>query len=335
MNRNFSINRYFDRIGATHRPRYRFAGTTQQQFEAWQSQLLPKVLATLGRMPPKVSLNPQIEKEWRQDGLIKQRIVFDVEEDLSVAALLFRPDNARGRLPAILACHGHSPGAKHSSMGLEPGEMHNAYGLRMAQAGFVTIGIDWRGFGERNDNYSGQRDLCNLHYLRASILGMTVLGMDLHDGMCAIDYLCQQEFVDPQRIGVMGLSFGGTMATWLALCDRRIRAVNVICYSVLFAEYGLHEINFCGSQITPGIFELCDVPDVQGLIAPRPLLIEIGTQDRCFNLDMSMRAFGEVQKIYAAAGARDRLELDCFQGNHRWGGNKSVEFFRRWLGQAG
>jgi hypothetical protein len=217
--------------------------------------------------------------------------------------------------------------------------MNYDYGLQLARAGFVTMSIDWRGFGERDDrlkphyhDLTNGRDLCNLHYLRASILGITVLGMDVHDGISAIDFLCDQRFVDERRIGVMGLSFGGTMATWLSICDARIRATDLACCSDRFADFGMRDVNFCGSQITPGLYALCDVPDLQGLIAPRPLLIEIGVHDDCFRLDSAMSCFREVEAIYEAAGARDQLQLDLFEGGHRWGGNKSVDFFRQSLG---
>jgi dienelactone hydrolase len=334
MSRNFSINQHFMQLAGKHRPRHRFSGTTRDDFDAWHAALHPKVIASLGRLPERVPLNPEVESEWREGGLLKRRVLLDVEDGLSVTALICRPDRASERLPAILCCHGHTAHAKRDVMGLEFGEQHNAYGLSLARSGFVTIAIDWRGFGERNDNYEGNRDLCNLHYLRASILGMTVLGMDIHDGMRAIDYLCELDFVDPQRIGAMGLSFGGTMATWLAICDPRIKAADVICYSVRFTDFGLRDINFCGSQITPGIFDLCDVPDLHGLIAPRPLLIEIGTQDECFQIDQATSCFHEVEKIYEAAGVRHLLELDLFDGGHRWGGNKSVEFFRKHLAES-
>ena len=76
------------------------------------------------------------------------------------------------------------------------------------------------------------------------------------------------------------------------------------------------------------------MPDLHGLIAPRPLLVEIGTFDECFKLDSAMSCFRVVEQIYAAAGARDRLELDVFEGGHKWGGNKSLEFFRAHLGAA-
>ena len=353
MPRNLSINAHFRSRAAKHVPRYRFA--PGRDFGCWQHELLAAARATLGRMPDKVPLNAEIQAEWREDGLIKQRVIFDVEQGLSVVAYVFRPENLRSRLPAILACHGHGPFGKEPVMGNRSTPQLSAeivnhnydYGLQMALAGFAVIAIDWRGFGERDDrrkpNFNDvdvqhpgtKRDLCNLHYLRETVFGSSVLGMDVHDGMRALDYLCQQDFVDANRIGVMGLSFGGCMATWMAICDPRIKAADVICYSDRFADFGMRDVNFCGSQITPGLYDLCDVPDLHGLIAPRPLLVEIGTFDECFKLDSAMSCFKEVERIYGAAGARDCLVLDLFEGGHKWGGNKSLEFFREHLGGGG
>jgi len=357
MARNLSINAHFRARAARHVPRYRFGATAAaagQSFARWQAELIPAVRATLGRMPEKVPLNAEIQAEWREDGLIKQRVIFDVEQGLSAVAYVFRPENLPGRLPAILACHGHGPFGKEPVMGNRSTPQlaaeivnHNYdYGLQMSLAGFAVIAIDWRGFGERDDrrkpNFNDvdvqhpgmKRDLCNMHYLRETVFGSTVLGADVHDGMRALDYLCQQDFVDSDRIGVMGLSFGGCMATWMAICDARVKAADVICYSDRFADFGIRDVNFCGSQITPALYDLCDVPDLHGLIAPRPLLIEIGSFDECFKLDSAMSCFKEVEKIYSAAGARDCLVLDLFEGGHKWGGNKSLEFFREHLGGA-
>lgn len=346
MNRNLSVNAYFRQLASKHTPKYRFSGSSKEDWQKWQKELLPAVKATLGRLPEKVDLNPEIMVEWQEEGLIKQKLVFDVEPGLSATAYLFRPAQAKGKLPGILACHGHGPFGKETVMGNRSSaelraniEQHNYdYGLQMAKAGYAVIAIDWRGFGERddrsrpylNDNI-GERDICNVHYLRANIIGMTVLGMNLNDAGCALDYLCSRDFVDSERIGAMGLSFGGTMSTWTSIFDQRIKASSIMCYSDRFANFGMADANFCGSQITPSLFELCDLPDLQGLIAPRPLLIEIGTYDDCFFVDPAMSCFNEVEKIYAAAGARDKLELDLFEGGHRWNGRKTLDFFKKSL----
>jgi dienelactone hydrolase len=344
--RNLSIQRQFEAVAAEHTPRFRFQGSTAEDWRAWRHSLLPQVQATLGRTLEPVPRNAEVIAEWQEDGLIKRKFIFDVEKNLSVVGYVFRPEDASGPLPGILCCHGHGAFGKESVMGNGVSEevrrniaLHNYdYGLQMARAGFVTIAIDWRGFGDRDDRRKPHdvdkahgRDLCNIHYIRATILGMTMLGLNLHDARCTLDYLCDQDFVDPDRLGVMGLSFGGTMATWISITDARIKAADIICYSDRFADFAIRDTNFCGSQITPGLYELCDVPDLHGLIAPRPLLVEIGIHDECFLIDSAMSCYREVAKIYAAAGMSDKLELDLFGGPHAWGGNKSIDFFTRHL----
>ncbi|HUU94850.1 MAG TPA: hypothetical protein VM487_03855, partial [Phycisphaerae bacterium] len=84
MTRNFSVNEYFRKQGLQHRPTFRFAGHSKDDWRAWRAALLPALKASLGRMPSRVPLNPEIVSETREDGLVKQRVVFDVEEGLSV-----------------------------------------------------------------------------------------------------------------------------------------------------------------------------------------------------------------------------------------------------------
>ncbi|KXB05372.1 hypothetical protein AKJ51_05105 [candidate division MSBL1 archaeon SCGC-AAA382A20] len=346
MERNLSVNKYFRKLAADHVPSHRFDGDTREEWKKWKEDLKPRLIDTLGKMPEKVPLDPETTARWEEDGLVKERVLFNVEDGLSAAAYVFRPNDIEEPVPGILACHGHGAFGKEPVMGNDSSpelaqniRQHNYdYGLQMAKEGYAVIAIDWRGFGERDDrrkpNYNDVfhgRDICNIHFIRAAVLGMTLLGMDVHDGSCALDYLCDQDYVDPDRIGVMGLSFGGTMTTWMALCDDRIKAADIICYSDRFAHFGMRDVNFCGSQITPGLYELCDVPDLHGLIAPRPLLVEIGVHDECFRVDSAMSCFKEVEKIYSAAECEDKLELDLFEGGHQWSGRKTRHFFEEHL----
>jgi dienelactone hydrolase len=208
----------------------------------------------------------------------------------------------------------------------------------MAQAGFVTYGIDWMGKGERLENSKpnwraggAERDWCNIYYLHATMLGMTSISVNVAHGIAATDFVSKLPGVDGRRLGVMGLSGGGTMTVWMAFCDKRVKAAEIICYSDLWEYFGLRDGNYCGMQVAPGLYKLVDLPDLQGLLAPKPLLIDIGAYDACFRVDGALECFKGLEKIYRAAGAREKLQLDYFPGEHAWGGNKSVDFFREHL----
>jgi len=214
------------------------------------------------------------------------------------------------------------------------------YGHVMARQGFITYAIDWIGFGERNDNakpnflnHNYGRDWCNLYYLHATMLGMTSISINVSHGMAATDFVQTLPYVDPERIGVMGLSGGGTMTLWSTLCDQRLKASEIICYSDLWSHFGIRDLNYCGMQVAPGLFKLVDLPEAQGLICPRPLLVDIGANDTCFKVDTAMACFRRVAHIYEVAGAEDNLELDFHAGEHGWGGQRSLAFFRRHLGR--
>jgi dienelactone hydrolase len=349
LGRNLSAQNMFIAWARQHTPEYSFAASSAS-FDQWKAEAWPKVQATLGDWPARVAPNAQLLAEFTHDGLLKQRWVIDVGEHASAIFQINYPENfdPRGneKKPAILCWHGHGPYGKEPVMGNDSTPEYRAaqaahnysYGHQMAKAGFITYAIDWMNHGDRREsakpNYNTQaasRDWCNLYYLHATMFGMTALSINLSHGMAATDFACSLPGVDGNRLGVMGLSGGGTMTTWTALTDSRMKATEIICYSDLWAAFGIRDINYCGMQVAPGLYKLVDLPDLQGLIAPRPLLIDIGAYDDCFKSDTALECFHQLEKIYEAAGAREKLELDLFPDNHAWGGNKSVEFFEKHL----
>lgn len=338
----------FTQLALEHTPVCQFDGETERDFDIWKAQTLPRVKATLGDWPERVDPDPELIAEWKQDGLRKQRWLIDVGKHISASLVVCVQDdiNDGEKRPAILAWHGHGEFGKEAVMGNDSSaelraniKLHNYdYGHQMAKQGYVTYAIDWIGAGERNDSrkphfrsHNWGRDWCNLYYLHATMLGMTSLSINLSHGMAATDFVSSLPYVDEQRLGVMGLSGGGTMTLWTALTDPRMKAAEIICYSDLWAYFGIRDLNYCGMQVAPGLYKLVDLPDLHGLLAPKPLLVDIGVYDTCFNVDTAMACFKKVEKIYKAAGASDKLDLDFFAGEHAWGANKSVEFFGRYL----
>ena len=345
--RNLSPQEMFIRIAGEHRPKFQYEGFGSS-FEEWREKARPEVMSCLGRFPEKVDARPELLAEWEHRGLRKQKWVIDAQPHLSANLYVNIPPDAGNNdpRPALLCWHGHGNFGKEPVMGNDSSpvlreniRVHNyEYGQKMAEAGFITFAVDWIGAGDHSDDRKpnwrsrgGGRDWCNLYYLHATMLGMTSISINVRHGMAATDFVSTLPFVDENRLGVMGLSGGGTMTTWTAFCDERIKAAEIICYSDVWRAFGIRDANYCGMQVAPGLFDLVDLPDLQGLLAPLPLLIDIGSYDDCFTVDTAMECFRKLEKIYEAAGVRDRLELDLFGGGHGWGGNKSVEFFRNAL----
>ena len=140
---------------------------------------------------------------------------------------------------------------------------------------------------------------------------------------CCVDYLESRPEVDPKRIGMMGLSQGGTMTTFTAAAEPRIAAADIhgLRQSV---EKGLHSSasTFCGSQIVPGIYAWFDTDDIAGLIAPRPLMLDMGMYDDCFFIHDTLKGYEGVKRIYEAAGSTDRLWKLVHPNGHSWGALK-------------
>jgi len=345
--RNLSPQQMFIRTAQDRTPDFSFSAN-EMPFDGWKAAALPKVLSTLGDWPCRVAPNPELIVEWLDRGIKKRRYMIDVGPYISASLQVNIPANLEeGRTrPAIQCWHGHGDFGKDPVMGNagdqevagDIAKFHYDYGHRMAELGYVTYAIDWIGRGDRDDtraphfsNAAQGRDWCNIYYLHATMLGMTSLSINLAHGHAATDFVVTLPEVDASRLGVMGLSGGGTMALWSALTDDRFQAVEVICYSDLWAAFGIRDTNYCGMQVAPGLFKLVDLPDLQGLLAPRPLLVDIAANDGCFHVETAMDCFRQVEKIYTAAGAREWLELDLFAGDHSWGGNLSTSFFKKHL----
>jgi hypothetical protein len=341
--RNFSMIEYFNRRAQDWQPQLSFRGSSRKEWEQWHEAAAARYMELLGEFPRPVDLAAEVIHTIQEDGLIRERVIFDSEEFMSVPCVVLRPADMpadkSGR--AIVCSHGHGPFGKEPVAGnATTPELranialhHYNYGQEMARHGYLTICPDLRVFGERSDGgnpYPG-RDKCNVHFIRGMIMGIYTLTLNIWDMMRCVDYLQTRLEVDPERIGMMGLSQGGTMTTFTTAAEPRIKAADIIGYVNPWERFGVNRANFCGSQIVPDVFKYFDTHDIAGLIAPRPLLIEMGFHDTCFPIEDTLKGFEGVQRIYEAAGCADRLWADVHPGEHGFAANKAYEFFDRYL----
>ncbi|HEY1827778.1 MAG TPA: hypothetical protein VGF87_07145, partial [Acidimicrobiales bacterium] len=92
--------------------------------------------------------------------------------------------------------------------------------------------------------------------------------------------------------------------------------------------------NMCGSQVAFGMLGRIEHEDLGALIAPRPLLIESGTEDFLFPVAAAVESVRRTRLVYEQDGADERLVHDVFAGEHQWHGTRAIPFLARWLANS-
>ena len=288
--RNFSMHEYLVRHCEGTKPRFSFGAETKEDWVRWREQLRASLLGRLAPWPESCDLNATEEEPIDDGAYLRQRVVFDSERGMSVPAWLLLPKHPiADPCPAVLAVHGHGYG-KDELIGLTHGEgartasvdrQDYRYGRGLAERGYVVLAPDFRAWGERQLGFGATgAERCDFVFLKAALLGLTLLTLQIHDARRCLDYLCTRPEVSADRLGCVGLSFGGNLTMWLAALDERVKAAVMGCFLSTYRAHGIDDW-ICGNEVVPGLLLDADMPDVAGLIAPRPLLIENGENDGC------------------------------------------------------
>ena len=146
----------------------------------------------------------ELTLEWDKvfplsDKVNHRKVTFETQYGLTLAADLYTPKDAQGKLAAI-AVSGPFGAVKEQSSGL--------YAMRMAERGFVALAFD--------PSYTGESSGEPRRTASPDI--------NTEDFMAAVDYLSKLENVDPERIGIIGICGWGGIALNAAAADTRIKA---------------------------------------------------------------------------------------------------------------
>ena len=173
----------------------------------------------------------ELTEEWdkvfpKNDNVDHRKITFINKYGITLAADLYKPKGAEGKLPAI-AISGPFGAIKEQSSGL--------YAQELASRGFLTIAFDPSFTGESGGEprYMASPDI------------------NTEDFQAAVDYLSTSDEVDADRIGILGICGWGGMALNAASIDTRVKA------TVTSTMYNMTRIN------AKGYFDEADSPDAR------------------------------------------------------------------------
>lgn len=309
----------------------RFAGATARECREWQKSFAARLGELLGPFQPPAQWKTTVERTAEGADHVRRELVLEAEGERPLPVHLLLPKGRRGRRPGMLALHGHGRWGHDGVAGEVPPEARShieavrySYGVELARRGYAVAAPCFTPFGRRlpNGKEYGREDPCGVTFIRMMALGKVLMAENLRDALWSFALLAGHPEVDPERIGCAGLSYGGRMTMLTSALEPRIR-VAVISGALNMIEERIRGRYSCGAQIIPGLLRYGDVPEIASLIAPRPCLWEVGNQDVLMVKDRIGPALDRMRRAWRALGAENNLQVDYFEGGHRWNGDKA------------
>jgi dienelactone hydrolase len=262
---------------------------------------------------------PTVIDERRRDGYTEQLVTYK-SEGAPVPAFLLIPRRPCGA--GMLVHHQHNSQwhlGKSEVAGLQ-GDRWQAFGPALARRGVSVLAPDAIGFEDRRQSGPGTdaRPSDPVDYFTTMcyrlIRGRPLMNTVLTDAATAHSVLAARAEVDPHRIGALGHSMGGASALFHAALDTRVRLAVVSGAACTYRHRMDSGTGIEATQVVPGILDLCDLGDIAGLVAPRPLLLCSATEDE-YSHDAPAIAEAAAA-VYCNAGATEALSHARFDGAH-------------------
>ncbi|MEY2408135.1 MAG: hypothetical protein QOF48_805 [Verrucomicrobiota bacterium] len=289
----------------------------------------------IGRLPgATLPANPRSRKIYDKEKFTGYDVMLDVWPDVFAWGVLLLPKNLQAgeRRPVVVCQHGLE-GVPEDTITDDPKAAgfgpYQAFAARLAERGFVVFAPHnpYRG----HDAFRGlQRKL--------NPLGDSLFSVILAQHDRILDWLCDQPFIDPKRIGFYGLSYGGKTAMRVpALLDR-------YCLSICSADFNEWvtknaTVDSTYSYLFGGEYEIFEwdlghtfnYAEMAACIAPRPFMVERGHSDGVAPDEWVAHEFARVRRFYDKLGIGDRTGIEFFNGPHTIHGVGTFQFLHRHL----
>lgn len=314
----------------------------------------------------------QLAGRAEREGFIEERLTFHTTPQAQVPAHLLIPAG-KGPFPGAVVLHDHggfymwgrekvvATANEHPVLTKFKQRYYSGRSVanELVRQGYAAIAIDMFYWGERRyllpddppvwrerpaeitekqisefNARAGQ----NEQFVARSLLtaGVTWPGIMLWDDIRTLDYLASRPEVDRNRLACVGLSVGGYRSFMLAALEPRIKAAVDVGWMTAFgSQIEKHVINTMGLTFTiPGMYRYFDLPDLAALIAPRAIMVQMGSRDGLFPLAGIQAAFAKIEQSYRKAGEPDRQRCRLYDAPHEFNDKMQPEawqWLKRWV----
>jgi len=278
----------------------------------------------------RLPFNARTRKSYDKERWNGYEVVLDVFPDVIAYGILLVPKGiANGEKRPVVVCQ---HGLEGRPQQLVEGD-HRAYhdfAARLAELGFITFAPQ---------NLYIFQDRFRTLQRKAYPLKKTLFSLMVPQHQQIVDWLATLPYVDSQRIGFYGLSYGGKSAM------RIPPLVDGYCLSICSADFNEWVWKNAStrspySYVWTGEYEIFEFDlgstfnyaEMAALIAPRPFMVERGHFDGVAPDETVAHEFAKVRHLYnARLGVGDRCEIEWFAGPHTINGQGTFDFLHRHL----
>jgi dienelactone hydrolase len=286
----------------------------------------------IGRLPaPSLPANPRTRLIYDAPKFKGYEVVLDVWPDVFAYGILLVPKDLKPgeRRPVVVCQHGLEGRPQDVADPKVDSHFYHHFAASLADEGFVT-------YSPQNP-YIGQ-DRFRIIQRMGHPLKLAVYSFIIGQHEQTLNWLAELSFVDPQRIGFYGLSYGGKTAVRvppfldryaLSICSGDFnewvwKTTNVLTKHsyLLWGEYDMYEFNFAN---------VVNYAELANLMAPRPFMVERGHDDGVGMDEWISFEYAKVRRFYDTMGLRDHTTIEFFNGPHTIHGVGTFEFLREHL----
>jgi dienelactone hydrolase len=295
-----------------------FERSVEPNRERWSSIVIKPPLLTKS--------GPMIRKPYTIEGIKGEWLELPLGPITAQAFLAFPSGAASGKkLPVIIVQHG---------IGSTPetpfrGGAYHEYAKELLKSGFaVLVPMNLMSIERRNHI----ERLCRL-------ADISLPGIELVRVQNLLDIILTDNRIDPQRVGMWGVSLGG-MATmfWMPLEPRIKAGVVSAWFNHRRNKMVIPDDRYTSFLVTTEdhafftgwLTEFTD-HDVVSLICPRPLLIQHGKQDRIAHFPQVLEEYDIAKTHYEKLKIPERIQIDMHEGGHEAIIESGVSFMKKWL----
>ena len=248
-----------------------------------------------------------LSKVRKHDGYTTQNICIELTPGQHLFGTIYSPFSRKSRSTrntqkhALIVCpDGHWPYRYRKDEQQRLGTL--------ARMGAVCVDFDLYGWGESEKEVGAEA-----HHTSRAHVYQAACGYILLDWM-----LTHRKDIDPQRVGVMGGSGGGTHTVLLSLLDDRVTASAPVVHLASHFDGGCPCESGKPVQLAAG--GTCE-PELAAVMAPKPMLIV--SDDGDWTSSVPTLEFPYLQRIYGFYGATDHVRNVHLSGErHDFNRNK-------------